>query len=377
MTRSRLLLVSPGFPPARGGIERTAGELAAGLGRRHELLVVAGRPHDDGAAPVAGLRLHWTPNDPPYGRQATGALNAHTIRLGLRYRPDLVLCLHIRAMPAVRALQRATGVRAVLVVHAKEMAEQRHLGRAAARWADGVVTVSTFSRELAIAAGAVPQRTTIINPGVTLPAAPPVSVDQRPGPLTVIAVARMADRHKGHDVLIEAIARLRRRGREVPTLLVGDGPLRPGLERLAAERGVPDLITFTGAVSDDELRNRLRAAHIFCLPTRLAPAFAAGEGFGIAFVEAAAYGLPVVAGRVPGVVDAVADGVNGLLVAPDDPDAIAAALDRLAADPHLAARLGAAGQERAAQLGLARGRGPLRFLVRAGERAAPAPWTRR
>jgi glycosyltransferase involved in cell wall biosynthesis len=72
-----------------------------------------------------------------------------------------------------------------------------------------------------------------------------------------------------------------------------------------------------------------------------------GEGFGIAYLEAGAYGKPVVAGDAGGAREAVADGVSGLLVAPDDADAVAAALMRLLLDRELAARLGRGGEARA------------------------------
>jgi glycosyltransferase involved in cell wall biosynthesis len=132
--------------------------------------------------------------------------------------------------------------------------------------------------------------------------------------------------------------------------MVGEGSLRAELQRAARERGIGEVVEFPGAVDDAELHERLDGAHAFCLLSRQPPGRAAGEGFGIVFIEAGAHGLPVVAGRVPGVVDAVTDGVSGLLVDPQDPVTVAAALERVLIDAELAQKLADGGRARAAEL---------------------------
>lgn len=348
--RPRILLLSPAFPPSPGGIERTAAELAGGLAE-YEVEVVAGSPPATvGMRPPAGIRVHWSANDPPYGRQATAALIRLAVRVGAGFRPDLVLALHTRTMPAARILQRLYGARSVLVVHAKEVPEQPDLARAAVGWADAVVTVSEFSRALALDAGADPDRVRIIHPGVTLPPAEPATLASRPQPPTVITVARMSEPHKGHDVALQAMDRLHARLPEVRWTMVGGGSLRADLVRSATERGLDGAVWFPGAVDDAQLHELLGRAHAFCLLSREPPGGAAGEGFGIAFVEAGAHGLPVVAGRIPGVIDAVLDGLTGLLVDPRDPDAVADALQSVLVDGALAQRLADGGRRRAREL---------------------------
>src|SRR6202035_2040071 len=86
----------------------------------------------------------------------------------------------------------------------------------------------------------------------------------------------------------------------------------------------------------------LRRADVFAMPSRLG-----GEGFGIAYLEASAYGKPVVAGNVAGQLEAVADGVSGLLVDPTDPAAVGEAVTSLLLDREFARRLGRQGAERA------------------------------
>jgi glycosyltransferase involved in cell wall biosynthesis len=145
----------------------------------------------------------------------------------------------------------------------------------------------------------------------------------RPDEIVVTCLARLVER-KGHDDLIRAQSGLR-------LLFVGDGPYRRRLEGRGAilagpRRDVPEI---------------LAASDIVALPSRF------GEGCPNAILEAMAAGKPVVAARTGGVPEVVVDGETGLLVPREDPDALRAALLRLAADPALRARMGAAGRERA------------------------------
>ncbi|MDQ6778448.1 MAG: glycosyltransferase family 4 protein [Actinomycetota bacterium] len=348
---TRVLLLSPAFPPARGGIERTAGELAGGLSD-FRVEVVAGAPPRSGPIGMTTperVRVHWAANEPPGGRRATAALTRRAVAVGLRFKPDLVLALHTRTLPAARALHRLRATRTILVIHASEVREQPALARAAVRWADAVVAVSEFARELALEAGATADRIRIINPGVGLPGTPP-ALAARPRPLTVLTVARMNEAYKGHDVALATLDRLRARVPEVRWIMVGEGPLRPVLCEAAARAGLGDCVLFPGAVDDRALEHYLSSAHVFCLLSRAPPGEAAGEGFGIALVEAAAHGLPAVAGRAGGAVDAVRDGETGLLVDPEDPAAAALALERLLKDGELAQSFADAGVARAREL---------------------------
>ena len=121
------------------------------------------------------------------------------------------------------------------------------------------------------------------------------------------------------------------------------------LEALAAQLGVAHAVRFLGAVDAAERDTWLDRAHAFVMPSRI-PGGRGGEGFGIAFVEAGAHGLPVLAGDRGGAVDAVRHGETGLLVDATDPAAVGEGLVALLTDRALARRLGAAGAERAGEL---------------------------
>jgi colanic acid/amylovoran biosynthesis glycosyltransferase len=153
-------------------------------------------------------------------------------------------------------------------------------------------------------------------------------------PLTLIVVARLVPQ-KGHAVLLEALARLRAGGRDVRLVVVGDGPTSADLHAAVARLGLEGAITWRGVLDEAGVAAALDRADAFVLPS-----FA--EGLPIALMEAMGRGLPCVATSVHGVPELARDGATALLVAPADADALAAAIARLADDPALGARLGAA-----------------------------------
>ncbi|HEY0485769.1 MAG TPA: glycosyltransferase family 4 protein [Mycobacteriales bacterium] len=150
--------------------------------------------------------------------------------------------------------------------------------------------------------------------------------------------------YEGLDTLVDAVVELRGRGVPVRLLVVGDGVARPALERRARALGAA--VTFTGRVAPAEVRRHHAALDVFVVPRRdervcrlvtpLKP------------VEAMASGLPVVASDLPALSELVRHEESGLLVPPERPDALARALQRLAADPRLRSSLGAAGREHVA-----------------------------
>jgi glycosyltransferase involved in cell wall biosynthesis len=128
--------------------------------------------------------------------------------------------------------------------------------------------------------------------------------ERSPTPL-VAAVGRLMPQ-KGFDTALEAIARIARGRPDVEAVVVGEGSARPGLEALAAELGIADRVRFTGRVSDEDLVDWYRRAWVVVNASR-------HEGWGLTLSEAMACGTPVVASRIPGHVDAVAEG-TGVLV---------------------------------------------------------------
>jgi phosphatidylinositol alpha-1,6-mannosyltransferase len=393
-SKPRLLLVTPDFPPARGGIQVLVHRLAIGLGG-FETKVLAldseGARRYDAASGIATRRV---PAISRPGDARNLALNAATLAEAARFRPDVILSAHIVASPAAAVVRRLHGAPTVQYFYANEILDKPRLAAFAARRADRTIAISAYTASLIAASGAPAARISVIPPGVDLPApissvadlsaptgpdlfaptgpdlsapiplgvglpadprseSPPPTVEdphsmappaERP---TILTIARLHDRYKGHDVLIEALARVRAQVQDVEWVVIGDGPLRTELELLARSAGVADAVRFLGSLSDEQRDHWLRRADLFAMPSRLPGGHLAGEGFGIVYLEAAAYGKPVLAGNVGGALDAVADGESGLLVDPTDPEAVASAIVRLLLDRELARRLGAVGAERA------------------------------
>jgi len=160
----------------------------------------------------------------------------------------------------------------------------------------------------------------------------------------VACVSRLVAR-KGQDVLIRAMTEIRRRVPGAALLIVGDGPYRSALERLAA--GVPSgSVAFAGQVSEEELPTYYAAGHVFAMPCRTRLGGLEVEGWGNVFIEAAACGRPVVVGDSGGARESVVDGETGVLVDGRSVEQVADAVSRLLEDPALAERMGKAGRER-------------------------------
>ena len=160
----------------------------------------------------------------------------------------------------------------------------------------------------------------------------------------VACVSRLVAR-KGQDVLIRAMPLVRRRVPDVVLLVVGDGPHRSTLERLAA-RAPSGSVAFAGQVSEADLPSYYAAGDVFAMPCRSRLGGLEVEGWGNVFIEAAACGRPVVVGDSGGAPESVVDGETGVLVDGRNVEQVADAVSRLLEDPALAERMGKAGRER-------------------------------
>ena len=154
--------------------------------------------------------------------------------------------------------------------------------------------------------------------------------------VTIGCVGRLS-KEKRHDILLEALSQIQTSLR--PSLvLVGDGPTRQNLESQIQDSDLANHVRLLGTCHD--VPSLLKDFDIFVLASDT-------EGLPVALLEAMATGLPVIATRVGGVPELIADGVNGILVPPGGPQELAEAIDQLVRNPELRHRLGAAGRERA------------------------------
>jgi phosphatidylinositol alpha-1,6-mannosyltransferase len=247
----------------------------------------------------------------------------------------------------------------VLIAHGAEvnvpgrLPGSRTLARRVLRAASGLVAAGEYPARAAarVAGAALP--TLVVPPGVDPDRFRLLSAGDRqrarrrfgidPDRPLVFGLSRLVPR-KGFDVLIDAVAGLDPR---VQLAVGGAGRDARRLARRAADRGITDRCTFLGRVPEADLADLYGCADVFAMLCRERWGGLEAEGYGIVFVEAAACGVPSIAGRSGGSHEAVVDGETGFVVDPHDVGGVRAALDRLLGDDALRERLGAAARQRA------------------------------
>jgi phosphatidylinositol alpha-1,6-mannosyltransferase len=350
------LLVTNDFPPRAGGIQGYLAELAARL-PAEELVVYApawpGAPEHDAALDYP---VHRHPGSlmlpvPSVAHRAADLARSHgcgTVWFGAAAPLALL-------GPGLR--RRAGIERVVASTHGHEVGwSMVPGGRQALRRigtdADVVTVVSRYTRRRFASAFGPLAALEHLSPGIDThryrpdPAARSelrarYGLGERP---VVACVSRLVAR-KGQDALIAALPEIRRRVPGAALLLVGDGPYGDRLRRSAADLGVADHVVFTGAVRWDELPAHHNVGDVFALPCRTRGRGLDVEGLGIVLLEAAATGLPVVAGRSGGAPETVRPGHTGEVVDGRDIGELAETLAGLLSDPDRAREMGAAGRD--------------------------------
>jgi len=207
------------------------------------------------------------------------------------------------------------------------------------RRVDGVVAISRVIMNLLIEAGVEPERIRLIHSGIDPQRFARCADGSASGEYeAVVGIIASLEERKGHRYLFEAAAMLKRRGHKIKYLVAGEGPARRQLEERVKALHLGDEIRFCGFVSDAP--DFLSQIDIFILPSLY-------EGLGVAVLEAMAAGKPVIASRVGGLPELIADGETGMLVAPKNTEGLAQAVARLAGEKSLAREMGRRGAERA------------------------------
>jgi glycosyltransferase involved in cell wall biosynthesis len=161
-------------------------------------------------------------------------------------------------------------------------------------------------------------------------------------PPHILSVSRLTEK-KGVVRIIEACVLLRDQGIDFACTIVGDGPQRAALQRLITARRLQNRVKLVGGLVQSELRELWQRAHVFVLPCTIA-SDGNRDGIPIALMEAMALGVPVISTTISGIPELIEDGVSGLLVPPDDVDALGQAIVRLLSEPKLATRLAREGR---------------------------------
>jgi glycosyltransferase involved in cell wall biosynthesis len=333
-SRTRLLFVINDL--SRAGAEGQLVALALSLDPARYQVRIALLKHENHFAaelaargvPVAALRRR--------GYWDLG-LDLRLLRLVRDFRPDVLHSFLFLANLHAALVGRLARVPAVVVSQRSSNSSNlspfwRRVARRSQRLADRLILNSQALRAEEEAAGFPPERIVVVPNGVArreTTALDRTALGLPAGPL-VLSIGRLEER-KGQGYLIEAWAAVHRREPSARLVLLGDGPTRPELERKARELGLQDCVRLGGFQA--RVAEYLDAGDALVHPSLT-------EGMPNVVLEAMAAGKPVVATRVGGIPELVADGESGLLVAPRDPAALADALIRLIREPGLAAELG-------------------------------------
>ena len=353
-----LLVSSNYFPPQIGGISAMMAALSEHLGPAR-VCCLTGVPASPAVADRRGGRVYRRSAAfaPPRSRRAL-AWGLAVTEIMMRHRPQATqlatiddghLAVWLRRWLRLPFLVYAHGNEILDVLQGTAPRERLHLHAA-----DRIVANSRFTASLVEQAGVDRRRIHVIHPGCDAERFQPRPVDRalrdrllgaRAGGRVVLTVGNLVER-KGHDMVIQALAQIIRRVPDTPYLIVGEGPYRDDLDRLARATGVRDRVVFAGRVDADGLPDVYALSDVFVMPSRVRHAARDVEGFGLVFLEANACGKPVIGGRTGGIPEAIVDGKTGFLVEPESVADIADRLKTLLTDREVATEMGRQGRTR-------------------------------
>ena len=364
------LVVSNDFPPRIGGIERFV-EQVCGFCDDDVVVLTSTEPGgraSDASRAYEVVRRGRVLLPTPRTARAAAALLRRTGATRVVFGAAAPLGL------LAPSLRRAGAERIVALSHGHEtwwaqLPGSRGLLRRIAREVDALTTISAYTASVIgpVLDPADHSKLSRLAPPVDTEFFRPPDAAPRPGrPPRAVAVGRLVVR-KGVDTLLRSWAIVRETLPDAELIVVGDGPERRRLSRVAHALGLAQAVRFTGGLDPTEVRDQLWQADVFALPMRARLAGLDTEGLGLAALEAAACGLPVVVGASGGAPETVLPGTSGFVVPPDSPSGLAARLLEVLADPAGGRAMGAAGRTHVcASFGAARARDRLRTLLALG-----------
>ena len=347
---TRILHITRNLPPLVGGMERLNWHIADELSRYAQVQLIG--PEGSSALRPTAVQVTEVPLRPLPRFLLASAWQA--VAVARRFQPHIVLAGSGLTAPAAWLAARASGARAHVYLHGLDAAVQHLAYRAvwhpAIRRMDGVIANSQPTAELARSLGVVAEKIRIVHPGVTLPAAPQTAAalqdfrqrHQLGNQRLLLSVGRLTTRKGLREFVQHALPAIIQAAPDTLLAVVGEAPAdslhasvqtRASIQAVADAAGIGQHLRFLGVITDpQELACAYESATLHIFPVRQLPGDP--EGFGMVAIEAAAHGLPTVAFATGGIVDAVAQGQSGHLVAPGDYPALAqAAVQVLADDP--------------------------------------------
>ena len=348
MIQPRILHITRNLPPLVGGMERLNWHIADELSRYAQVQLIG--PSGSAAQRPAAVPVTEVPLRPLPRFLLASARQA--VVVARQFKPHVVLAGSGLTAPAAWLAARACGARAHVYLHGLDAAVQHPVYRAlwhpAIRRMDGVIANSQPTAELARNLGVAAEKIRIVHPGVTLPTAPqsPAALQdfrqrhQLGNKRLLLSVGRLTTRKGLREFVQQALPAIVQAAPDTLLAVVGDAPAdslhasvqtRASIQAMADAAGIGQHLRFLGVITDpQELACAYESASLHIFPVR--ELHGDPEGFGMVAIEAAAHGLPTVAFATGGVVDAVAEGESGHLVASGDYLSLAQAALQILAD---------------------------------------------
>lgn len=376
----RVLLIAQDFPPdLSGGIAEYYYNLGKFCNGSFELLVPnSEHAHSFDKRQTFQIHRQRIPLQAPLSKRKTmpyfvRVLRPFVVMLGQfilftwsgwgllrKHKFDAVMIGHLHLGLVGLLLRNFTGCRYGFILHGGELDHYWQIGIIRAillftlNQADFLITNSCFTKQQYIKRGVhLTQKIQVIYPGVNTKHFHPKHVtsihpfQEDPHTKLILSVSRLVER-KGHDTVLKALSHLIDRNDWV-YLIAGTGTEQPRLQLLATELNIANRVKFLGFVPDIDLPSLYAQADLFVMPSRAIAGAEGIEGFGIVYLEAAASGIPSIAGKSGGASEAVLNGITGIIVNPNDVDEVANSIDRLLSDSDLRLQLGKQAYERVVQ----------------------------
>lgn len=299
---------------------------------------LTGRGFEISVISVGGSEIHGIPTTIyPRGEKGAYLKYAFRARRDVRaLRPDLLHCHYASGFglwtQTIRQRPTLVSVWGSDVIGVSGL--ERWMVARTLRRADWISATGEFLKQAALGvAPAIANKSTVIPFGVTLPK------ETKPLPNGPVRICFLKEHRAiyGPDLLVEAFTIARRTIRDLRLSMAGSGPMEADLRRRINELSLTEAVNFPGYLTREQVVDYLSDHHMLVMPSRM-------ESFGVSALEAASCARPVIASKVGGIPEVVADSQTGILVAPENIEALAAAIVKLSTDRELMEKMGQAGR---------------------------------
>ncbi|MEM4589043.1 MAG: glycosyltransferase family 4 protein [Thermoplasmata archaeon] len=354
----KILIVTPYFPPRRGGVENYTYNISKRLAEKgHEVTVLStGNTAEETCDDFEVIRIK---NKVSISNTPLNMSLAFKLSKILKKEDFDVVNAHMPVpfyadMTAITS--KWNNIRFVLTYHNDVIKDgflkilsafyNKSLLQLTLRLSDKIITPSPYVYNESHIIKKFSDKTVLIPPGVDPNFYKPgrshikkkYNLPQNSKVILFIGTMNRGHAHKGVDILLRAFSKIK--SNEVRLVLAGGGNRIPEYKRLARSLGIANKTIFTGFIDEKSLISLYRGSYMLVLPT-----LTAAEGFGMVLIEANACGKPVIGSKVGGIKYVIKDGKTGLLVPPGDPEALTKAIEKLLEDEELAKKMGSNGRK--------------------------------